>query len=137
MHWVGTVKEIGCRGIFVVFSFVEMTKIIVGSWRQGCIWREKGLHLNSSFATVFSWMSKGKLFHISEVPCAHLWRDKDLPNPLPCGFPSDSAGREPAYNAGDTEDVGSIPGSARSPGGGNGNPLQYSCLKNPMDRGAW
>ena len=33
--------------------------------------------------------------------------------------------------------VGSIPGSGRSPGGGNGNPLQYSCLKNPMDRGAW
>ena len=40
-------------------------------------------------------------------------------------------------NAGDTEDVGSIPGSGRSPGGGNGNPLQYSCLENFMDRGAW
>ena len=38
-------------------------------------------------------------------------------------------------NAGDTEDVGSIPGSGRSPGGGNGNPLQYSCLENFMDRG--
>ena len=35
------------------------------------------------------------------------------------------------------EDKGSIPGSGRSPGGGNGNPLQYSCLENPMDRGAW
>ena len=34
-------------------------------------------------------------------------------------------------------DVGSIPGSGRSPGGGHGNPLQYSCLENPMDRGAW
>ena len=40
-------------------------------------------------------------------------------------------------NAGDTRDVGSIPEPGRSPGGGNGNPLQYSCLKNPMDRGAW
>ena len=40
-------------------------------------------------------------------------------------------------NAGDTEDVGSILGLGRSPGGGNGNPLQYSCLGNPMDRGAW
>ena len=39
-------------------------------------------------------------------------------------------------NAGDTRDPGSIPGSGRSPGGGNGNPLQYSCLENPMDRGA-
>ena len=40
-------------------------------------------------------------------------------------------------NAGDVRDAGSIPGSGRSPGRGHGNPLQYSCLKNPMDRGAW
>ena len=40
-------------------------------------------------------------------------------------------------NAGDTADVGSIPVSGRSPGEGNGNPLQYSCLESPMDRGAW
>ena len=39
-------------------------------------------------------------------------------------------------NAGDIRNVGSIPGSGRSPGGGHGNPLQYSCLENPMDRGA-
>ena len=40
-------------------------------------------------------------------------------------------------NAGDTGDVGSIAWSGRSPGGGNGNPLQYSCLENPMDREVW
>ena len=40
-------------------------------------------------------------------------------------------------NAGDARDTGSTPGSGRSPGGGHGNPLQYSCLGNPMDRGAW
>ena len=40
-------------------------------------------------------------------------------------------------NAGDTRDVSSIPRSGRSPGGGNGNPLQYSCLEDSMDRGAW
>ena len=40
-------------------------------------------------------------------------------------------------NTGDTEDLDSILGSGRSPGGGNGNPLQYSCLGNSMDRGAW
>ena len=40
-------------------------------------------------------------------------------------------------NAGDIRDLGSIPGSGRSPGGGRGNPLQYSCLENSMDRGAW
>ena len=43
-------------------------------------------------------------------------------------------GKEPACNTGD---LGSIPGSGRSPGEANGNPLQYSCLENPMDRGAW
>ena len=40
-------------------------------------------------------------------------------------------------NVGDARDTGSIPGWGRSPGGGNGHPLQYSCLGNPMDRGAW
>ena len=40
-------------------------------------------------------------------------------------------------SAGDLRDAGSIPGSGRSPGGGHGNPLQYSCLEHPMDRGAW
>ena len=40
-------------------------------------------------------------------------------------------------NAGEIRDMGSIPGSGRFPGGGTGNPLQYSCLENPMDRGAW
>ena len=44
-------------------------------------------------------------------------------------FPNGSAGKESACNVGDTGNVGLIPGSGRSPGGGNGNPLQYSCLK--------
>ena len=51
------------------------------------------------------------------------------------GFPGGSVVKKnPPANA---EDVGSIPGSWRSPGEGNGNPLQYSCLGNPMDRGTW
>ena len=45
--------------------------------------------------------------------------------------------KKSSANTGDTRDTGSIPGSGRFPGGGNGNPLQYSCLKNPMDRGVW
>ena len=45
--------------------------------------------------------------------------------------------KNPPANAGDVRDVGSIPGSGRCPGGGHGDPLQYSCLENPMDRGAW
>ena len=50
------------------------------------------------------------------------------------GFPGGSAGKESTRNAGD---LGSIPGSGKSPGEGNGNPLQYSCLENPMDGGVW
>ena len=50
------------------------------------------------------------------------------------GFPGGSVVKNPPANAGD---VGSIPGLGRSPGKGNGNPLQYSCLENLMDRGAW
>ena len=49
-------------------------------------------------------------------------------------FPCGSDGKASAYNAGNP---GSIPGSGRSSGEGNGNPLQYSCLENPMDGGAW
>ena len=52
-------------------------------------------------------------------------------------FPGNTSGKEPATNAGDIRDVGSIPALGRSLGGGHGNPLQYSCLENPMDRGAW
>ena len=50
------------------------------------------------------------------------------------GFPGGSEVKASASNVGDP---GSIPGSGRSPGEGNGNPLQYSCLENPMDRGSW
>ena len=50
------------------------------------------------------------------------------------GFPGGSGSKESTCSAGGP---GSIPGSGRSPGEGNGNPLQYSCLGNPMDRGAW
>ena len=49
-------------------------------------------------------------------------------------FPGGSDGKESAQNVGDQ---GSIPGTGRSPGEGNGNPLQYSCMENPMDAGPW
>ena len=53
---------------------------------------------------------------------------------LNLGFPGGSGGKESACNTGDAS---SVPGSGRSPGVGSGNPLQYSCLENSMDRGAW
>ena len=60
--------------------------------------------------------------------------DFQLVLPPPWGFLGSSDSKESTCNAGDT---GSIPGSGRSLGGGHGNPLQYSCLENAMDRGAW
>ena len=54
--------------------------------------------------------------------------------PKVIGFPGGSGVKNPPASAGD---LGLIPGSGRSPGGGNGNPLQYSCLKNPMDGVGW
>ena len=56
---------------------------------------------------------------------------------LPLGFPDGSVVKNPPANAGDIGDAGSIPGSERSPGKANSNALQYPCLENPMDRGAW
>ena len=62
------------------------------------------------------------------------WRRDRLPTPVLLGFPDSSDGKESTCNAGD---LGSAPGMERSSGEGNGNPLQYSCLENHMDRGAW
>ena len=62
----------------------------------------------------------------SRLNYSMLWNELD--------FPGGSDGQMSVYNVGDP---GSIPGSGRSPGEGNGNPLQYYCLENPMDRGAW
>ena len=61
------------------------------------------------------------------------WRWDRLPTPGFLGFSGASDGKESAYNAGD---LGSIPGLERCSGGGNGNPIQYSCLENSLDRGA-
>ena len=53
------------------------------------------------------------------------------------GFPGGASGKNLTANAGHVRDASSIPGSGRSPGGGHSNPLQYSCLENPMEREAW
>ena len=83
-----------------------------------------------------------KLPHLMEqawgpVVCSHSSAAAGAPV-KPClnflDFPAGSEGKESACNA---RDLSSIPGLRKSPGGGNGNPLQYSCLGNSMDRGAW
>ena len=62
------------------------------------------------------------------------WRKDRVPTPGFLGYPGGSDGKESTYNVGD---LGSIPGLRRCPGGGHGNPLQYSCMENTLDREAW
>ena len=76
-------------------------------------------------------MGEENLMVISSDLCCR--RDR-LPTPVFLGFPGGSAGKEYACNAGE---LVSIPGLGRSPGEGNGSPLWYSCLENPMDGEAW
>ena len=60
-----------------------------------------------------------------------------LPVKLTVGFPGVPSGKEPTCQGRRSRDAGLIPGWERSPGGGHGNPLQYSCQENPLDRGTW
>ena len=73
-----------------------------------------------------------KRFLLSVIPSASLSENLTFGVRLYLFFPGGSDGKASAYSAGD---LGSIPGSGRSSGEGNGNPLQYFCLENPMDRG--
>ena len=73
-------------------------------------------------------------------PTSFSWagrKAEDGVDDLALGFPGGACGKEPGSNARDIKDAGSIPGSGRFPGVGNGHTLQYSSLENPMDRGAW
>ena len=65
------------------------------------------------------------------------WLDCNFRKCYEPGFPGGLVVKNQPTSAGDSGEASSIPGLGRSPGGGNGNPLQYSCLENPMDRGAW
>ena len=80
------------------------------------------------------WLPKGKGGINWEIGTGMLIH---APVYIKWGFPGDSVVKNSPAPAGEARDVGSIPGSGRSPGEGNGSPLQYSCLGNPMDRGAW
>ena len=79
-------------------------------------------------------MNKLMLFTSVKKKCRNSLKRTLLVCISPLGFPSGSEVKASACSVGD---LGLIPGSGRSPGEGNGNPLQYSCLENPVDRGAW
>jgi len=83
---------------------------------------------------ILEWVARTTLHIILTV---YIHSSSNLLAPQFLGFPSDASGKELTCHAGDLRDAGSIPGLGRSPRGGYGNPLQYSCLDHPMDRGAW
>ena len=97
---------------------------------------EKGMATHSSIlAWGTPWTEEpGELQSMGSQRVRHDWETNTLTFKHQLGFPGDSDGKESACNAGD---LGSIPGAGRSPGERNGNPLQYSCLENSMDREAW
>ena len=98
-----------------------------GKWVHGLT---RGIVIPSNFEIHLQYRRPQFNSWVIKIP----WRRDRLLTPVFLGFPGGSAGKESACNVGD---LGSIPGSGRSPGGEHGNPLQYSCLENPMGRGAW
>ena len=103
-----------------------------------CIWQCASL---SSFRALLSDPMSARLLSTSALcPCPankSLAPFSQIPYIMCRSFPSRSAGEESTCNAGETGNAGLIRGLGRSPGGGNGKPLQYYHLKNPMGRGAW
>ena len=114
MIWVSLLSRI--RNLTTVFNFQELLPVLI--------------ILSSLYPLrlfFFFWMQ----YPLEFLLCRHRF---DVIIFLILGFPGGSEG---SASACDTEGPGSIPGLGRPPGEGNGNPLQYSCLENPMDRGAW
>ena len=116
------------------FSMERSLEALLCPWSEASSvsWSSK---VNAKIQLIFFLVSKTKgdrfpdfFQHSSSLPIGHLLQG------LPRGC---SAVKNLPANAGDTGDAGSIPGLGRCPGGGNGNPFQYSSLENPMDRGTW
>ena len=83
---------------------------------------------------IISWLVWGRLsYNINVINREILIHEYNIPRASQVA----QVVKNPSANGGATGEASSIPGSERSRGGGNGNPLQYSCLENPMDRGAW
>ena len=113
--------------VSLVAQLVKNSPAVWETWVQSLGWEDPLEKGKATPSRILAWRFRGL------VTKSRTWLNDFLfflRHYFPCG--SDS--RASAYNAGDP---GSIPGSGRSPGEGNGNPFQYSCLENPMDRGTW
>ena len=115
----------------------------MGLQRVGHFWASENIWIYQRFLEIYyplKWIfqiNRGKyglyrylLHYLEEKARSHSWSVPHFG-----GFPGGSDGKESACNAAEGLDL--IPGLGTSPGGGHGNPLQYSCLENPLDRGAW
>ena len=86
------------------------------------------------FKCIVSWLVWGRFsYNVNVINREILIHEYNIPRASQLA----QVVKNPSANGGATGEAGSTPGSERSPGGGNGNPLQYSCLKNAMNRGAW
>ena len=121
-----------------IYIYIVSSKKCISQWGKNCKWGMKFYRESTTSGRAHRDQSK------AGFGCLHQWGG-DTTNISDHflsfwtslvfhGFPWWFRGKEPICQA---EDTCSIPGSGRSPGEGNGNPLQYTCLKNPMDGGAW
>ena len=124
------IQHVGSFNLFCYWSIVELQSCATSLILNFPIFKMRltilGLFENLKDIKAYKALSKCNLFPFP-LSCLEMIGGKE-------GFPQWLSYQESAYKLGATGDVGSIPGSGRSPGGGHGNPLQYSCLENPMER---
>ena len=104
----------------ILVLILDQKENITDNWQN----LNKSYNLNTLYQVMF-FFKKISILYIDEIYILIIWVSQV------------AVVKNPPANGEDTEDTDLIPGSGKFPGGGDGNPLQYSCLENPMDRGAW
>ena len=131
-HIIGKLTNINWK-----MTFIHNTLLLILSFYPNCSWLDKDLMaFKLQFEVLLPWETVvQRLTNHSPISWLIMLQNYFClyPNPY-LGFPDGSNGKESACSAGD---LGLIPGSGKSPGKGHGNQLQYSCLENSMERGAW
>ena len=105
----------------ILVLILDQKENITDNWQN----LNKSYNLNTLYQVMFFKKKKISILYIDEIYILIIWVSQV------------AVVKNPPANGEDTEDMDLIPGSGKFPGGGDGNPLQYSCLENPMDRGAW
>ena len=128
--WQGTTTLASCKLLRVALIFAILPGMWYHCWSSsGGREHSRGSYLSFPFNSSYTIGQGTKV-----IPSTNYVHSNFISVIRKVGFPGSSAGKESACNAGDP---GSVAGSWRSPEGGHDNPLQYSCLENPMDRGLW